>query len=82
MEFCAKIVSKFINILGSEWLSKKKFRKSVESIRYQILRHNQKIADEEKKESPDHNLINYWRKEIRGLEKSLARAEKRLKRGK
>ncbi|MGK7882736.1 MAG: hypothetical protein AB4060_21940 [Crocosphaera sp.] len=54
----------------------------MESIRYQILRHNQKIADEEKKESPDHNLINYWRKEIRGLEKSLARSEKRLKRGK
>jgi hypothetical protein len=62
-------------------LSKKKFRKSVESIRYQVIRHYQKIADEEQKESPDENLINYWRKEINGLEKSLAKAEKRLNRG-
>jgi hypothetical protein len=62
-------------------LSKKQFRKSVESLRYQIARHYQKIADEQQKESPDLNLINYWRREISGLEKSLARAEKRLKRG-
>lgn len=38
-------------------MSKKKFRKSVESIRYQILIHHQKIANEEQKESPDENLI-------------------------
>ena len=62
-------------------MSKKQFRKSVESLRYQIARHYQKIADEQQKESPDLNLINYWRREISGLEKSLARAEKRLKRG-
>jgi hypothetical protein len=62
-------------------LPKKQFRKSVESLRYQIARHHQKIADEQQKESPDLNLINYWRREISGLEKSLARAEKRLKRG-
>ena len=55
---------------------------SVESIRYQILRHHQKIADEEKNLTPYHNLINYCRKEIMGLEKSIAQAEKRLKRGK
>jgi hypothetical protein len=63
-------------------MSKKKFLKSVESIRQQIIRHCQKIADEEQKPSPDQNLINHWRKEISGLEKSLARAEKRLRRGK
>ncbi|WP_259679046.1 hypothetical protein ACLB6K_13245 [Microcystis aeruginosa FACHB-524] len=40
-------------------MSKKKFRKSVESIGYQILIHHQKIANEEQKESPDENLINY-----------------------
>jgi hypothetical protein len=62
-------------------LSKRKFRKSVDSIRYQILKHHQKIADESQKESPDENLINYWQKEIKGLEKSLSRAEKRLQRG-
>jgi hypothetical protein len=50
-------------------------------LRYQIARHYQKIADEQQKESPDFNLINYWRREISGLEKSLVRAEKRLKRG-
>ena len=63
-------------------MSKKKFRKSVESIRYQILNHHQKIANEEQKESPDENLINYWKREIKGLEKSLSRAEKRLNKGK
>jgi len=57
-------------------LSKKKFRKSVESIRYQILNHHQKIANEKQKESPDKNLINYWEREI------ISRAEKRLNRGK
>ncbi len=62
-------------------MPKKQFRKSVESLRYQIARHYQKIADEQQKESPDFNLINYWRREISGLEKSLVRAEKRLKRG-
>ncbi|MCA2619565.1 MULTISPECIES: hypothetical protein [unclassified Microcystis] len=55
-------------------MSKKKFRKSVESIRDQILNHHQKIANEKQKESPDKNLINYWEREIKGLEKSLSRA--------
>jgi peptidoglycan hydrolase CwlO-like protein len=62
-------------------LSKKSFRKSVESIRDQINRHYQKIAGEQTKENPDENLIHYWHKEIAGLEKSLAKAEKRLRRG-
>jgi peptidoglycan hydrolase CwlO-like protein len=62
-------------------LSKKKFRKSVDSIRWQIENHHQKIASEAEKPVPDENLIKYWRKEIAGLEKSLARAEKRLRRG-
>ncbi|HAZ48086.1 MAG TPA: hypothetical protein DDW76_02860 [Cyanobacteria bacterium UBA11369] len=63
-------------------MSKKKFRKSVESIRQQINKHHQKIANEQANPIPDENLIEYWRKEIAGLEKSLARAEKRLRRGK
>ncbi|MDY7003030.1 MAG: hypothetical protein SWX82_03405 [Cyanobacteriota bacterium] len=63
-------------------MSKKKFRKSVDSIRQQINKHHQKIADEQEKSIPDEGLISYWRKEISGLEKSLARAEKRLRRGK
>ena len=63
------------------WLSKKQFRKSVDSIRRQIAIHHQKIASEQQKAVPDQNLINYWLREIIGLEKSLARAEKRLRRG-
>jgi uncharacterized coiled-coil DUF342 family protein len=62
-------------------LSKKSFRKSVESIRKQIDRHHQKIIEEQAKDNPDENLIYYWQKEIAGLEKSLANAEKRLRRG-
>ncbi len=62
-------------------MSKKKFRKSVESIRQQIIKHHQKIANEQQKQTPDENLIHYWQKEIAGLEKSLAKAEKRLRRG-
>jgi len=63
-------------------LSKKKFRKSVESIQRQIEVHHQKIVDQQQQPVPDENLIRYWEKEITGLEKSLARAEKRLRRGK
>ncbi|MBJ7898643.1 MAG: hypothetical protein GC158_01710 [Cyanobacteria bacterium RI_101] len=62
-------------------MSKKQFRKSVLSLQYQIEKHYQKIANEQAKETPDFNLIAYWEKEINGLKKSLARAEKRLKRG-
>lgn len=40
-------------------MSKKSFRKSVESIRDQINRHYQKIANEQTKENPDENLIHY-----------------------
>jgi len=65
-----------------EDLSKKKFRKSVESIRRQIEIHYEKITSEQQKSVPDKNLIFYWQKEIAGLQKSLARAEKRLRRGK
>jgi len=63
-------------------LSKKKFRKSVESIQRQIEIHHQKIVYERQKLVPDENLINYWGKEILGLSKSLDRAENRLRRGK
>jgi ubiquinone biosynthesis protein UbiJ len=63
-------------------LSKKKFRKSVASIRRQVEIHYEKIANEKQKLVPDENLIIYWQKEVAGLEKSLARAEKRLRRGK
>lgn len=62
-------------------MSKKQFRKSVVSLQIQIEKHYQKIANEQSKEMPDLNLITYWEKEISGLKKSLARAEKRLKRG-
>jgi hypothetical protein len=62
-------------------LSKKKFLKSVESIQRQIEIHHQKILSEQDKLVPDVNLVNHWHKEILGLQKSLARAEKRLRRG-
>jgi peptidoglycan hydrolase CwlO-like protein len=62
-------------------LSKKKFLKSVESIRRQIEIHQQKILGEQEKIVPDCNLIGHWQKEILGLKKSLERAEKRLRRG-
>ncbi|MBW4483656.1 MAG: hypothetical protein KME14_14035 [Tildeniella torsiva UHER 1998/13D] len=63
-------------------MSKKKFQKSVNSIQRQIEIHHQKVADEQRKTIPDEGLIVYWQKEIAGLQKSLARAEKRLRRGK
>ena len=62
-------------------MSKKKFQKSVDSIRWQIEIHYGKIDNEEHKSVSDINLIKYWQKEISGLKKSLARAEKRLRRG-
>lgn len=61
---------------------KKSFLKSVNSIRYQIEKHYEKIANEQNKENPDIGLINYWQREIKGLKISLAKAEKRLNRGK
>jgi hypothetical protein len=54
----------------------------VDSIQRQIEIHYGKIDNEENKPVPDMNLIKYWQKEISGLKKSLARAEKRLRRGK
>lgn len=63
-------------------MSKKKFQKSVDSIQRQIEIHYGKIDNEQSKSMPDMNLIQYWQKEISGLKKSLARAEKRLRRGK
>jgi uncharacterized coiled-coil DUF342 family protein len=63
-------------------LSKKKFLKSVDSIRRQIEIHHEKIANEQRTLVPDENLIIHWQKEILGLQKSLTRAEKRLRRGK
>ena len=45
-------------------MSKKKFRKSVESIGRQIEIHYEKIANEQQKLVPDENLILYWQKEI------------------
>ena len=45
-------------------MSKKKFRKSVESIRRQIEIHYEKITSERQKSVPDENLIFYWQKEI------------------
>jgi peptidoglycan hydrolase CwlO-like protein len=63
-------------------LSKKKFQKSVDSIRKQIEIHYAKISQEQQTLVPDKNLILYWQREIAGLQKSLARAEKRLRRGK
>jgi hypothetical protein len=62
-------------------MSKHSLRKSVESIRQRIHEHWQKIERESAKSVPDRNLVAYWRKEIAGLEKSLAKAEKRLRRG-
>ena len=62
-------------------MSKKKFQKSVDSIQRQVDIHYQKIEDEKAKLGLDQNLIYYWEKEIAGLKKSLARAEKRLRRG-
>jgi hypothetical protein len=54
-----KIKQKCSLVKRSSSLSKKQFRKSVESLRYQIARHHQKIANEQQKESPDLNLIKY-----------------------
>ncbi|NJL48164.1 MAG: hypothetical protein HC929_12630 [Leptolyngbyaceae cyanobacterium SM2_5_2] len=51
-------------------MSKRKFRKSVESIQRQIEIHYGKIASEKQKVVPDENLIHYWQKEIVGLKKA------------
>lgn len=57
--------------------NKKKIKKSIESFGEQIEKHEEKIKGYRGK---DYALIDYWNKEIEGLEKQKKKKEEKLER--
>ncbi|MEK6657660.1 MAG: hypothetical protein AABY58_09485 [Nitrospirota bacterium] len=60
-------------------MGKHGWKKRIESLRLQILEHENKIKRERVKLHPDEGLIKHWRIEIEAFKNSLNRALKRLK---
>ena len=57
-------------------VSKKKIKKSIESLDKQIREHEQKIRDYN---GEDYTLVPYWKKEIEVRKKQKTEKEKKLK---
>lgn len=62
-------------------MSKKRFLKQIKSFEELIHKHKEKIENETFKPVPDLGLIKYWEREIKIYTDEIAKAEKRLKRG-
>jgi len=59
----------------------KNTRKNIAGLRLQIDLHEQKIAEEKRRDNPDVGLINHWEKEIRGWQARGNRLSRRLPQG-
>lgn len=59
-------------------MSKRGWKKRAESLRLQILEHENKIKKERGKPFPDGGRIHHWEAEIRAFQDSLKRVLKRL----
>lgn len=62
-------------------MGKKRFLKQIKSMEICIEEHLNKVAIEKNKAIPDLGMIKYWEKEIEGYRIGIAKADKRLKRG-
>lgn len=60
-------------------MGKKALKKRIASLQARIREHEQKILCEQARTNPDLGLILHWQKEIAAFEKSLEKAEKRIK---
>ncbi len=63
-------------------MGKKEFLKQIESLNRQIREHEAKIAKERNRASPSAGKIRHWETEITAFRNAIAKAEKRLRRGK
>jgi len=59
-------------------LSKRRYRRKIESLEGRIREHQEKIQREKEKDKPDEGLIAYWEREIRSFQEAIRRAKKRL----
>ncbi|MCT7952101.1 hypothetical protein NG798_20085 [Ancylothrix sp. C2] len=59
-------------------MGNKHYKKAIHSLQKRIDEHLEKIRIEEAKDSPNHGLIEHWRKEILAFEKGITKATKRL----
>jgi len=59
-------------------MSKRGWKKRAESLRLQILEHENKIKKERDKPFPDEGRIHHWEAEIEAFQNSLKRGLKRL----
>lgn len=64
---------------NEELVSKRGWKKRVESLRLQILEHENKIKKERAKPYSDEGRIHHWEAEIEAFQESLERALKRLR---
>jgi hypothetical protein len=59
-------------------MSKRGLKKRAESLRLQILEHENKIKKERGKPFPDEGRIHHWEAEIEAFQNSLKKALKKL----
>ncbi|MCL6642310.1 MAG: hypothetical protein K6T71_03165 [Candidatus Bipolaricaulota bacterium] len=57
---------------------RKDLRKKIKGLEEVIRRHQEKIAEEKAKPSPNWRYIAYWEKEILSRERDIERLRKRL----
>ncbi|MEW6739960.1 MAG: hypothetical protein ACOYU2_06205 [Nitrospirota bacterium] len=60
-------------------MGKRGLKKRAESLRLQILKHENKIKHEMAKQLPDEGKIHHWEAEIKAFKNNLLRVLKRLK---
>ena len=56
----------------------KRLKKKIESLKKQIIRHEDKIRKEEMKNSPDEGMINHWEVETASFKKGIEKIMRRL----
>jgi hypothetical protein len=59
-------------------LGKRGLKKRAEGLRQQILNHENKIRNEQAKQTLDEGKIHHWEAEIKAFKNSLARVLRRL----
>ncbi len=59
-------------------MGNKRLKKKIESLKKQIIRHEDKIRKEEMKNSPDEGMINHWEVEIASFKKGIEKIMRRL----
>jgi hypothetical protein len=59
-------------------MGKRRYRRKKASLEARIQEHQEKIARERRKATPDLGLIRHWEREIEAFQAGIQSAEKRL----